>query len=139
VKWCLENGGEVNATTDLGCTPLHLAYLRNDKNIKKLLKNGIMFLLNLQLNVVAEGHADPNMVNCYGLKPKDYAHSRKALVRPLPKTACSVEVIIDGYNQPFCLEIWFAARIGWLEVVKLYIEQLGCDVDVRYASLMNVF
>jgi hypothetical protein len=116
VQWCLQNGALVNAETALKCTPLHLAYLRNDKKIRQLLK---------------QAKADRNALNCYGLKPKDYHNNRKPLERPLPETTYSLEVVIDGFERPFFLEIWFAARIGWLEVVKIYIEQLGCDVDVK--------
>lgn len=39
--WCLFNGANVNITSNNGCTPLHFAYQRNDKSVKKALKEGI--------------------------------------------------------------------------------------------------
>jgi len=32
------------------------------------------------------------------------------------------------------LTIWYAARIGWLEVVTMYIENLGIDVDTKNSN-----
>jgi len=115
VAWCLQNGASVNATTALRCTPLHLAYLRNDKQVRKLLK---------------EAKADRDALNVYGLKPKDYKNARRALIRPMPETASCVDVVLEGFDHPFTIEIWFAARVGWLEVMKLFIDS-GCDVDVK--------
>lgn len=116
VEWCLKNGALLNATTNLYCTPLHFAYLRNDKEIRKLLKERLV---------------NRDAMNVFGLKPKDYKNKRKALVRPIPETARSIEIQIEGYSKTFFIAIWFAARTGWLEVLRLYVEQLGCDVDVK--------
>eukprot|EP01114_Cavostelium_apophysatum_P003855 TRINITY_DN139_c0_g1_i1.p1 TRINITY_DN139_c0_g1~~TRINITY_DN139_c0_g1_i1.p1 ORF type:complete len:782 (-),score=213.56 TRINITY_DN139_c0_g1_i1:67-2412(-) len=116
VRWCLGHGAYVNSQNDNKATPLHLAYLRSDKTITKLLK---------------EGNADTEIVDCKGLKPRDYKNNRKPLIRNIPIAACSVEIVIEGLNKPFYLEIWSAARFGWLEVVKLYIEHLCCDIDIK--------
>lgn len=116
VKWCLAHGANVNSQNDNKNTPLHLAYLRSDKTIRKLLK---------------EGNADRDAMNYKGLKPRDYRNNRKPLIRTIPSAACSVEIVIEGISKSFYLEIWSAARFGWLEVVKLYLEQFCCDIDIK--------
>eukprot|EP01117_Protostelium_nocturnum_P000683 TRINITY_DN1080_c0_g1_i1.p1 TRINITY_DN1080_c0_g1~~TRINITY_DN1080_c0_g1_i1.p1 ORF type:complete len:659 (-),score=232.83 TRINITY_DN1080_c0_g1_i1:39-2015(-) len=116
VSWCLQNGVAVNAYTNLRCTALHLAYLRNDKQVRKILK---------------EAKADTEVVNVWGLKPRDYRNNRRCIMRPIPEAAHSVEVDLEGFDISFEVRIWFASRINWLEVLKIYIEQLSCDVDVK--------
>jgi len=118
LHWCIENGAQVNAMCNQQFTPLHMAYLRNDKNIRKTLK-----LVK----------ADKDAVNCFGQKPKDYYNQRQPLQRPPRNSnnAGSVEVIIPGFDQPFVLSIWFASRIGWLDVVSMYINNLAVDVDIK--------
>lgn len=67
------------------------------------------------------------------MKPKDYSNERKALIRP-PKLN-AVEIVISGFeNCPFILSIWFAARIGWMEIISTYMETLGLDVDSKSSN-----
>lgn len=114
VQWCLENGANVNAKTNHRSTALHFAYQRNNVAM---------------INVLKQFNADESVVNCYGMKPKDYQNQRKPL--PNKNESGCVEVIMPGFNRTFKLSVWFAARIGWLEVVELYVSQLGWDVDVK--------
>eukprot|EP01119_Soliformovum_irregulare_P007343 TRINITY_DN1974_c0_g1_i1.p1 TRINITY_DN1974_c0_g1~~TRINITY_DN1974_c0_g1_i1.p1 ORF type:complete len:636 (-),score=163.08 TRINITY_DN1974_c0_g1_i1:301-2208(-) len=118
LQWCIENGAQVNAVCNQQFTPLHMAYLRNDKNIRKTLK-----LVK----------ADKDAINCFGQKPKDYYNQRQPLQQRArnPNNAGSVEVVIPGFDQPFVLSIWFASRIGWVDIVSMYINNLGVDVDIK--------
>lgn len=45
VEWCLQNGAQVNASSDQKMTPLHLAYIRNDKAIRRALKDRYQYLV----------------------------------------------------------------------------------------------
>jgi ankyrin repeat protein len=136
--WCLRQGAEVNALTTLRCTPLHLAYLRNDKEVRRILKhegNHHKACKDLSIIRIMElGRANRDIVNCYGFRPRDYLNSRKPLKPRFPHSGCCVEVVIEGFDRPFLLEIWYAARIGWLEVVKVYVKQLGCDIDIKSSN-----
>jgi hypothetical protein len=44
------------------------------------------------------------------------------------------------YKYPFPFDIWYAARIGWLDGVKMYVETISCPVDVKviHFQLSNV-
>jgi len=115
VRWCLEHGAPVNATTNHQSTALHFAYQRGNSSVINLLK---------------QHNADEDAINVYGLKPKDYHNQRKPLANKTEGDGC-VEVVMPGFERPFKLSVWFAARIGWLEVVTLYVGHLGFDVDTK--------
>jgi len=117
--WCLFNGANVNAASNNGCAPLHFAYQRNDKSVKKALK---------------EAGANQDALNVYGMKPRDYKNRRRPLVTHSLCSGGRVEVLMEGLEKPFSLTIWYAARIGWLEVVTMYIESLGTDVDTKNSN-----
>lgn len=117
--WCIFNGANVNAPSNNGTTPLHLAYQRNDKGVKKALK---------------EAGANVDATNVYGMKPKDYTNRRRPLVTHSLCHGGKVEVTMEGLEKPFLLTVWYAARIGWLEVVAMYIENLGTDVDTKNSN-----
>jgi hypothetical protein len=96
VKWCLEvfvlqraltfqHGAPVNARSNHRSTALHFAYQRNNKNIIDLLK---------------QYNADENVVNVYGLKPKDYHNQRKPLPNKNEGVGC-VEVVMPGFERSF--------------------------------------
>lgn len=116
VQWAIQNGATVNAISSFKSTPLHMAYLRDDKEIRHVLK-GVK--------------ADMNAVNIFGCKPKDYHNQRRPLMKPRDIQHGCVEVVIDGFARPFILSVWFAARIGWMEVVKIYISKFGVDPDTK--------
>jgi len=118
VRWCLEHGAPVNATTNHKSTALHFAFQRSNSSMINLLK---------------QYNADEDAVNVYGLTPKDYHNQRKPLANKHEGEGC-VEVVMAGFERPFKLSVWFAARIGWLEVVTLYVGHLGFDVDAKTPS-----
>ena len=73
-----------------------------------------------------------SVADVYGCKPLEYKHARK----PLPpqtdfKQFFAVEIVLDDPEITFVLEPWFAALIGWMDVMKVYIEHLGCYVDMK--------
>ena len=45
IMWCIYNGADINIPSNNGTTALHLAYQRNDKAVKKALKEGQIFFL----------------------------------------------------------------------------------------------
>jgi len=68
------------------------------------------------------------------MKPKDYTNRRRPLVTHSLCHGGKVEVMMEGLEKPFLLTVWYAARIGWLEVVAMYIENLGTDVDTKNSN-----
>jgi len=45
-----------------------------------------------------------------------------------------IEIQIDQINIKFPVQIWCAARFGWLDVVKLYVENFHFNVDARNSN-----
>lgn len=43
-------------------------------------------------------------------------------------------MMMEDLEKPFLLTIWYAARIGWSEVVTMYVESLGTDVDTKNSN-----
>jgi len=118
-EWCLNQGAKINATNNNGYTPLHLAYMRNDRKIIQLLES--------------RGPVVQHAVDNFGLIPQDYenTYSKTQPRRAVPSIAFAVQVQLKFYKEPFAFDIWYSCRIGFLEAVKLYIEKVGCPTEVK--------
>jgi len=81
-----------------------------------------------------EAGANQDALNVYGMKPRDYKNRRRPLVTHSLCYGGRVEVLMEGLEKSFPLTVWYAARIGWLEVVTMYIESLGTDVDSKTSN-----
>lgn len=118
----LDLGADINAQNTRGNTPLHFAYGRGDMSLVQML--------------LAEG-ADPGLRNCFGELPLDLLNSAVA-IKPESskpdKKAYAISVHIKEWDLTFSLSVWQAARVGFLDAVMVYVNELHCDVNTRKSN-----